>query len=140
MTDHIRKRVIASAKYMIENNTTIQETAEKFGVSQSTTHFDVRHRIKKIDPILQKKVGVVIDRNILDGKFKGGIAASHKNQVGEIPEEVSMGSIDTETQSHKSANNQSLKILGTGLVTMSATLLILNKKNKQRKRSRSIWG
>lgn len=134
MTDHIRKRVIASAKYMIENNTTIQETAEKFGVSQSTTHFDVRHRIKKVDPRLEKQVAKVIDENILQGKVRGGYAASLKNSVGRLPGETET-KIEIEDEGGKdNRENNSLKIIGTGLLTMSATLLLLNKKNKRRKR------
>ena len=142
MNERIEKRVRGSVDYMIKNKATIQATAEKFGVSQSTTHFDVRHRIGRLDPRLQKKVGKVIDENIIQGKVRGGIATKIKREsnLKVVPEGEAKKVINESPKlsNEKTAEgNQSLKIIGTSIIAAGATALIVNRKNK---RNRSfIW-
>lgn len=41
MKDYIEQRVVEIANYIIENNTTVRQTAKVFGISKSTVHIDV---------------------------------------------------------------------------------------------------
>ena len=41
MKDYIEERAIEIANYIIENNTTVRQTAKAFGISKSTVHVDV---------------------------------------------------------------------------------------------------
>lgn len=38
MKDYIEERAVEIASYIIENNATVRQTAEAFGVSKSTVH------------------------------------------------------------------------------------------------------
>lgn len=51
------------AKYILEKNTTVRQTAKTFGVSKSTIHKDVTERLKEINPSLAKEVKNVLDKN-----------------------------------------------------------------------------
>lgn len=41
MKDYIEERAIDIANYIIENNSTVRQTAKHFGISKSTVHMDV---------------------------------------------------------------------------------------------------
>ena len=41
LKDYIEERVLDIAGYIIESNSTVRETAKRFGVSKSTVHKDV---------------------------------------------------------------------------------------------------
>ena len=40
MKEYIEERAIDIANYIIENNTTVRQTAKQFGISKSTVHKD----------------------------------------------------------------------------------------------------
>lgn len=41
MKSYIEERAIEIAKYIIEHNATVRQTAKEFGISKSTVHIDV---------------------------------------------------------------------------------------------------
>lgn len=41
LVDRLEERAVALAQYMIENKSTVRQTAAAFGVSKSTAHTDV---------------------------------------------------------------------------------------------------
>ncbi len=41
MKDYIEERAVGIARYIIENNATVRQTAKQFGISKSTVHMDV---------------------------------------------------------------------------------------------------
>ena len=41
MKDYIEERAINIANYIIENNSTVRQTARQFGISKSTVHAEV---------------------------------------------------------------------------------------------------
>ena len=41
MKDYIEERAVEIAYYIIENKSTVRQTAKKFGMSKSTIHMDV---------------------------------------------------------------------------------------------------
>ena len=41
MKSYIEERAIEVAKFIVNTNATVRETAKKFGISKSTVHMDV---------------------------------------------------------------------------------------------------
>lgn len=78
MKDYIEERVIELANYIIENNSTVRETAKKFHVSKSTVHKDVSERLLKLNPALSKSVQKVLDENKAERHIRGGQATKEK--------------------------------------------------------------
>ena len=66
------------AKYILEKNTTVSQTAKTFGVSKSTIHKDVTERLKEINPSLAKEVKNVLDKNKSERHIRGGLATKLK--------------------------------------------------------------
>lgn len=74
MSGEIEERVIAIAKYILETNATVRQTAKVFLISKSTVHKDVSERLLKINPGLHDKVKEVIKRNKDERHLRGGFA------------------------------------------------------------------
>ena len=66
------------AKYIVENNATVRQTAKKFGISKSTVHKDVTERLTKINPSLAQKARKVLDVNKSERHIRGGLATREK--------------------------------------------------------------
>ena len=41
MKDHIEERAVAVANFIVSSNSTVRETAKRFGISKSTVHIEV---------------------------------------------------------------------------------------------------
>ncbi|SCI34945.1 MULTISPECIES: sporulation transcriptional regulator SpoIIID [unclassified Romboutsia] len=88
MKSHIEERAIIVAKYILEKNTTVRQTAKTFGVSKSTIHKDVTERLEEINPSLAKEVKKVLEKNKSERHIRGGLATKlkyekeHKKDVG----------------------------------------------------------
>lgn len=78
MKDYIEERAIELANYIIENKTTVRDTAKKFNISKSTVHKDVTDRLSKINPRLAKDVHIVLDSNKAERHIRGGLATKKK--------------------------------------------------------------
>lgn len=78
MKGYIEERAVEIAKYIIETNTTVRETAKIFGVSKSTVHKDVTERLPKINPIIAREVKHVLDKNKSERHLRGGMATKMK--------------------------------------------------------------
>ena len=78
MRYHIEERAIVVAKYIIEKNTTVRQTAKTFGVSKSTIHKDVTERLEEINPTLAKEVKMVLEKNKSERHIRGGMATKLK--------------------------------------------------------------
>lgn len=66
------------AKYIIENNATVRQTAKQFGISKSTVHKDVTERLPQINPALAKTTRKVLDVNKSERHIRGGLATREK--------------------------------------------------------------
>ena len=75
---HIEERAIVVAKYILEKNTTVRQTAKTFGVSKSTIHKDVTERLEEINPSLAKEVKRVLEKNKSERHIRGGMATKKK--------------------------------------------------------------
>ena len=80
MKDYIEERVKTFAEYIINNKSTVRETATVFNISKSTVHKDVAERIWEIDKAMAKCVDEVLQFNKADRHLRGGIATQKKYQ------------------------------------------------------------
>ena len=78
MKQYIEERAIDIAKYIIESNATVRETAKKFGISKSTVHKDVTERLVQINPGLATEARKVLDVNKAERHIRGGLASKTK--------------------------------------------------------------
>lgn len=66
------------ANFIISSNSTVRETAKKFGISKSTVHKDITDRVEKIDPELARSVRRVLEVNKAERHIRGGMATREK--------------------------------------------------------------
>lgn len=86
MKDYIEKRVIEIARYIIEEETTVRQTARVFGVSKSTVHKDVTERLPKINPLVANQVKNILEVNKAERHIRGGRATKMKYKGGKVAE------------------------------------------------------
>ncbi len=72
------ERPIQLANYILENKTTVRETAAKFKISKSTVHKDLAYRLKRISKPLYEEVRVLLDLNRNERHIRGGRATKLK--------------------------------------------------------------
>ena len=80
MKDYISDRVIMLAKYIIENKSTVRDTAKKFGISKSTVHKDVTERLKTLNKSLYLETRKILDINKAERHIRGGMATKLKHE------------------------------------------------------------
>ena len=80
MTEELQKRACAVAVYMIETGATVRATARHFGISKSTVHKDLSHRLKLYNYTLYMQVRQVLDLNKQERHIRGGMATKRKYQ------------------------------------------------------------
>lgn len=78
MKSYIEERAVEIAKFIIENNATVRQTAKQFGISKSTVHKDVTERLAQINPALAKDARKVLDINKSERHIRGGLATREK--------------------------------------------------------------
>lgn len=81
MKDYIEERAKALAYYIIENESTVRETAKKFALSKSSVHKDVTTRLEKISPPLAAEVKKVLEHNKEERHIRGGLATKKKYEM-----------------------------------------------------------
>ena len=78
MKNHIEERAVAVANFIDSSNSTVRETARRFGISKSTVHKDITDRVEKIDPELARSVRKVLEVNKAERHIRGGLATREK--------------------------------------------------------------
>lgn len=81
MKDYIAQRARMLAYYIIENKSTVRETAKKFSLSKSSVHKDVTSRLEKINPHLAEEVKKVLEHNKEERHIRGGMATKKKYEM-----------------------------------------------------------
>ncbi len=79
-----KERCEKLATYIIENKTTVRETAKKFGISKSTVHKDVTEKLSKINYPLYYKVNEILEINKKERHLRGGEATKLKYQNAKL--------------------------------------------------------
>ncbi|MGL4790514.1 MAG: sporulation transcriptional regulator SpoIIID [Anaerotignaceae bacterium] len=78
MKTYIEERAIEVAEFIIKSNSTVRETAKKFGVSKSTIHKDITDRVERLNPQLATEVRKVLEVNKAERHIRGGLATKEK--------------------------------------------------------------
>ena len=78
MKSYIEERAVEMAKYIIDNNATVRQTAKQFGISKSTVHKDVTERLSQVNPTLAREARKVLDVNKSERHIRGGLATREK--------------------------------------------------------------
>ncbi len=78
LKNHIEERAVAVANFIVSSNSTVRETARRFGISKSTVHKDITDRVEKIDPELAQSVRKVLEVNKAERHIRGGLATREK--------------------------------------------------------------
>ena len=78
MKSYIEERAVEIAKYIIDNNATVRQTAKQFGISKSTVHKDVTERLSQVNPTLAREARKVLDVNKSERHIRGGLATRAK--------------------------------------------------------------
>ncbi len=73
-----RDRCESLALYLIENQSTVRDTANRFGISKSTVHKDVREKLPKVNPELFQEVDTLLQKNKSERHLRGGEATKRK--------------------------------------------------------------
>lgn len=73
-----KERCIMLGKYIVETDSTVRETAAKFGISKSTVHKDVTEKLMRYDKQLYGKVKKVLLKNKAERHLRGGRATKLK--------------------------------------------------------------
>ena len=74
----IENRVLLVANYILQTKSTVRRAAKVFGVSKSTIHYDVSHRLKKINYDLYLKINKIMRNNFNEKHIRGGLATKKK--------------------------------------------------------------
>ena len=78
MCEDLTDRILKEARYIIDTNATVRQTAKVFHYGKSTVHKDVTERLKKIDKSLYRKVKKVLEVNLLERHIRGGESTRKK--------------------------------------------------------------
>ena len=78
MTQPMEKRACEVAVYMIETGATVRAAARHFGISKSTVHKDLSHRLKQYNYALYVQVRQVLEKNKQERHIRGGMATKRK--------------------------------------------------------------
>lgn len=78
MRDYIKDRVMEVANYIVENRSTVRDTAKKYGISKSTVHKDVVYRLLDVNKNLYEEVRNVLEVNKSERHIRGGLATKNK--------------------------------------------------------------
>ena len=73
-----RERCEELARYLITHNSTVRDTANRFGISKSTVHKDVTERLAEVNPGLSSEVRTLFEKNKAERHLRGGEATRQK--------------------------------------------------------------
>lgn len=78
MRDNIDERACELGNFIVENKTTVRETAKRFGISKSTVHKDLTERLYYANKPLYLEVKELLEFNKSQRHIRGGIATRKK--------------------------------------------------------------
>ncbi len=78
MSDTIEERACALAVYIIETGATVRTAAKHFGISKSTVHKDLQHRLPRQSRTLYEQVRQILEINKQQRHIRGGLATRKK--------------------------------------------------------------
>ena len=78
MADTLEERACQLAVYIIETGATVRAAARHFGISKSTIHKDICHRLPRFNRILYLQARAILDENKAQRHIRGGMATKQK--------------------------------------------------------------
>lgn len=72
------ERCAELARYIVHNNATVRQAAQRFGISKSTVHKDVTERLQLTNHQLYEEVKAVLEENKAERHIRGGMATKRK--------------------------------------------------------------
>lgn len=78
MYEDVYVRTLMYARDIVDNNSTIRATAQKFGVAKSTVHYDLKNRLRYYDYDLYLQVRDILISNFNEKHIRGGMATRQK--------------------------------------------------------------
>lgn len=78
MKDYIEERVLDIAAHILSTGATVRLCAQRFGISKTTVHKDMRERLPRLNAPLAEAVGRVLQFNKDDRHIRGGQATRQK--------------------------------------------------------------
>ena len=73
-----KERCEAFAEFVIENGATVRQTAAHFGISKSTVHKDLSHKLNYYNNAMYKEVKAILETNKAERHIRGGEATRRK--------------------------------------------------------------
>ena len=73
-----RERCEILGEFLINNQSTVRDTALAFGISKSTVHKDVTDKLKENNKDLYESVRMLLDKNKSERHIRGGEATRLK--------------------------------------------------------------
>ncbi len=74
----MEQRAVELAEYIVAENATVRQAAQKFGISKSTVHKDVAVRLLEWDRALCLQARAVLEKNKAERHLRGGAATRRK--------------------------------------------------------------
>ena len=84
MKEDMDERARKLARYLIDTDATVRQTAGHFGISKSTVHKDLTQRLPRIDTALYRQARVILDKNKEERHIRGGMATKRKYEGTKI--------------------------------------------------------
>ena len=81
MRSIVEERALLLGRYIVENQSTVRATAQKFNVSKSTVHKDLVDRLKNINNQLYIDAKKVLEKNKKERHIRGGLATKNKYKL-----------------------------------------------------------
>jgi len=78
MDEHIDKRCMMVAEYMVAHRATVRQAAQAFGLSKSLVHKDMGERLSRISPALGAEVARLLQHNKAVRHLRGGAATRRR--------------------------------------------------------------
>ena len=78
MKGNMEERAERLALYIIENRATVRAAAQRFGVSKSTVHKDLKDRLPAFNRTLYLQARQVLEENKAQRHIRGGLATRRK--------------------------------------------------------------
>lgn len=74
----LKERQEVLAEFVMETGATVRATAKHFGISKSTVHKDLTHKLRITHPALFEKVKTILEKNKAERHLRGGEATRRK--------------------------------------------------------------
>lgn len=80
-THYIENRAVIIARYIVKNDATVREAANKYGCSKTTAHIDVTKRLPEINATLANSARLTLEKHKAERHLRGGEATRRKYAI-----------------------------------------------------------